>query len=533
MSRFILHTKTKEKKYFTYLAAGITSILLIAAGCCALRGIGTARAKSREMVLIYTEEELEQYLLDKSSEEYNLNGRYRLEEDLELGWISGSIGTNMEPFTGNFDGNGHVISGLERPLFGVLNQATVENLFLSGAVIQHPFTYFDGERYVDGYGALAAYVVDSTVHNCGMEGEIYVATPSEAEYQAAKASPADAEELKGPGYEEAPKSQEESSPEGGEETEWTPGDGAGNNTEEVIQDNIGKEDGAEAEESESTQPETESLWETETSVNSQESEGVSADSTGEEENTQETQAIQEEETGQEKQTDDQTVQEEAGQEETGQEETEQKEGGQTDSNTEAAVPIETVGYQPHERQNLTMKTYAVVDSQVAASVSSSGAEQPDAIGPGMEPGNPVPFISTPSDAAPYDMTVSETVPLETTIFDATPFDANELENQIEYVGNPNGDMFILVTAERIAAGGLVAQTAGKTLISNSFSLVTAGSGVTEVETYAGGFVGILGGETRAENSYASGLVDSNGVTGGFTAVNEGTIEHCFSTMTIG
>ena len=57
MSRFILHTKTKEKKYFTYLAAGITSILLIAAGCCALRGIGTARAKSREMVLIYTEEE--------------------------------------------------------------------------------------------------------------------------------------------------------------------------------------------------------------------------------------------------------------------------------------------------------------------------------------------------------------------------------------------------------------------------------------------------------------------------------------------
>ena len=181
MSRFILHTKTKEKKYFTYLAAGIACILLIAAGCCALRGIGTARAKSRETVLIYTEEELEQYLLDKSSEEYNLNGRYRLEEDLELGWISGSIGTNVEPFTGSFDGNGHVISGLERPLFGVLNQATVENLFLSDVVIQHPFTYFDGECYVDGYGALAAYIVDSTVHNCGMGGEIYVATPSEAE----------------------------------------------------------------------------------------------------------------------------------------------------------------------------------------------------------------------------------------------------------------------------------------------------------------------------------------------------------------
>ena len=525
MSRFILHTKTKEKKYFTYLAAGIACILLIAAGCCALRGIGTARAKSRETVLIYTEEELEQYLLDKSSEEYNLNGRYRLEEDLELGWISGSIGTNVEPFTGSFDGNGHVISGLERPLFGVLNQATVENLFLSDVVIQHPFTYFDGECYVDGYGALAAYIVDSTVHNCGMGGEIYVATPSEAEYQTAKASPADAEELKGPGYEEAPKSQEESGPEGEAETEGTPGGGAGNNTEEVIQDDTGKEDGdgAGAEESESTQPETESLWETETSVTSQESEDVSADSSEGEENTQETQTAKEDETGQENQTAEETVQEETGQEEE----------IQTDSNTEAAVPMETVGYQPHERQSLTMKTYAVVDSQVAAVASASGAEQSAEIGPGVEPENPVPFISTPSDADPYDTTVSETVPLETTIFAATPFDANELENQIEYVGNPNGDMFILVTAERIAAGGLVAQTAGKTLISNSFSLVTAASGVTEVDTYAGGFVGILGGETRAENSYASGLVESSGVTGGFAAVNEGTIEHCFSTMTIG
>ena len=35
---------------------------------------------------IYTEEELEQYLLDTASEESNLNGKYRLEEDLDLGW---------------------------------------------------------------------------------------------------------------------------------------------------------------------------------------------------------------------------------------------------------------------------------------------------------------------------------------------------------------------------------------------------------------------------------------------------------------
>ncbi|EHI58728.1 hypothetical protein HMPREF9473_03421, partial [, partial [Hungatella hathewayi WAL-18680] len=38
--------------------------------------------------------------MDEESEEYNLNGRYQLEEDLELGWLWKSIGTNVEPFTG-------------------------------------------------------------------------------------------------------------------------------------------------------------------------------------------------------------------------------------------------------------------------------------------------------------------------------------------------------------------------------------------------------------------------------------------------
>ena len=213
MSHFILHTKAKEKRYLT---AGIVCVLLAVAGCCALHAVGTARAKSRETVLIYTEEELEHYLLDKESEEYNLKGRYRLEADLELGWLEGSIGTNVEPFAGNFDGNGHVISGLERPLFGVLNKARVENLFLSDALILHPFTYFDGEKYVDGYGALAAYAVDSAVENCGMNGEIHMATPTEAEYQVAIASAADADEQKGPGYEAVEKTQGESHPAGGE-----------------------------------------------------------------------------------------------------------------------------------------------------------------------------------------------------------------------------------------------------------------------------------------------------------------------------
>ena len=85
MSHFRLHTKGKERNY---LLAGVVCILLaMAVAGYVAHSIGTARAKSRETVLIYTEEELEQYLLDTESEEYNLNGKYRLEEDMDLGWL--------------------------------------------------------------------------------------------------------------------------------------------------------------------------------------------------------------------------------------------------------------------------------------------------------------------------------------------------------------------------------------------------------------------------------------------------------------
>ncbi|EHI60397.1 hypothetical protein HMPREF9473_01628, partial [, partial [Hungatella hathewayi WAL-18680] len=105
MSHFRLHTKSKGIRRQNVLIMGIICVLAAAAAGYGIHSMGTARAKSRETVLIYTEEELEQYLLDRESEEYNLNGRYRLEADLELGWLKESIGSNLEPFTGTFDGN--------------------------------------------------------------------------------------------------------------------------------------------------------------------------------------------------------------------------------------------------------------------------------------------------------------------------------------------------------------------------------------------------------------------------------------------
>ena len=103
MSHFRLRTKKRERNF---LLMGMAGILVVAAGCLMVHSIGTVRAKSRETVLLYTEEELEQYLLDEDSEEYNLNGKYRLEEDMDLSWLYQSIGTNIEPFTGSFDERG-------------------------------------------------------------------------------------------------------------------------------------------------------------------------------------------------------------------------------------------------------------------------------------------------------------------------------------------------------------------------------------------------------------------------------------------
>ena len=57
MSHFRLHMKEKEKHYLLAAAAGI--LLAVVVSGYVAHSIGTARAKSRETVLLYTEEELE------------------------------------------------------------------------------------------------------------------------------------------------------------------------------------------------------------------------------------------------------------------------------------------------------------------------------------------------------------------------------------------------------------------------------------------------------------------------------------------
>ena len=589
MSRFRLHTKREERNYRNYVLIGIAGILAVLAGIYAVHSIGTAGAKSRETVLLHTEEEFEQYLLYQDSEDYNLNGRYRLEEDLDLSWLYQSVGTNVEPFTGSFDGNGHVISGLGRPLFGVLRDAKVENLYLSDAVIENPFTYYDGEHYVDGYGALAAYAVNSRIINCGMNGEIRTASPSEAEYLLEKASPSDADEEKGPGIQGpggamdgvAGGDKESASQEVGPGVETTERSGedagpgienetgtgaesvnvteseSGSGVEDTSQpageetspqnesDGNGPADteGAEAVRPSETPQETsqESSWESETGSSgnppADATDGESGQAGGTEGAGAGETAVEERNTepADTKPTD-------AGAADTKPEDTRPADTGSADTQpTQSVIPdsqlvqsdfvhidiasAETVGYRPVERQ-LLAKTSLLVDTDLAG---PSGATPSDAEettgqeGPGFTDQSPTEKespIATPSDADSVE-TGSEN------------HKEPQPEEEPQYIGNPNGDIIILVTAERVTAGGLVAQTAGETLLSNSFALITIGSFLEEPESYTGGLCGILGEGTRTENSYVSGLSDSDGVNGGFAAVNDGHIENCYSTVTLG
>ena len=69
MSHFVLYKRTKREMRLRYLALGAVCILAAGLVGMGLHSIGMARAKSREVIPIYTEEELSRYLLDKESED--------------------------------------------------------------------------------------------------------------------------------------------------------------------------------------------------------------------------------------------------------------------------------------------------------------------------------------------------------------------------------------------------------------------------------------------------------------------------------
>ena len=84
----------------------------------------------------------------------------RLTADITISDTWQGIGTESQPFSGIFDGNGHSVSGLScqssySGLFGVVKNATIHNLTVSGS--------FSNGQYM---GGIAGMAISSTIDNC-------------------------------------------------------------------------------------------------------------------------------------------------------------------------------------------------------------------------------------------------------------------------------------------------------------------------------------------------------------------------------
>ena len=538
MSHFRLHSKTKGKDRLGYLIIGIVCVLAVGGIGYAAHSIGTASAKSREKILIYTEEELEQYLLDEESEEYNLNGRYQLEEDLELGWLWKSIGTNVEPFTGSFDGNGHVISGLTRPLFGVMKKASVENLFLSETMITNPCTYYDGEHYVDGYGALAAYVVDSEIANCGMGGEIQASNPVETWYQIEKASPAEALEWK---ELETPEEVTEAviGPAGDETPERTetevkgPGvaGGAGNGgAESSVEESSQMENG---------QPESSSSENSQTESSS--SEGSQFESSSSESGQLESSSSESSQPGSSPSESGQSESSPSGSGQPGDSPSENAQPG--GSLSENSQPESGSSENSQHESNLSESSQSGNHQEESAQTDKTQADnsinEPDE--------EPETVALQKIDRQYRMMKLSEVIgpDIEADLAEATPSDAQEVykpniatpseaekEKENSYMGGDGEALYLAVTADRVLAGGLIAQLEGTTTVTHCFTCATIITQIEHADTWTGGFAGKLGEAVHLENSYSAGVLDGSDRVGGFVADNHGRIENSYSSTAL-
>ncbi len=562
MSHFRLHSKTKGKDRLGYLMIGIVCVLAVGGIGYAAHSIGTASAKSREKILIYTEEELEQYLLDEESEEYNLNGRYQLEEDLELGWLWKSIGTNVEPFTGSFDGNGHVISGLTRPLFGVMKKASVENLFLSETMITNPCTYYDGEHYVDGYGALAAYVIDSEIANCGMGGEIQASNPVETWYQIEKASPAEAlerkeletteevtEEVIGPAGDETPE---------GTETEVR-GPGVGGGAEN------GGAEGSQPESSveESSQVESGQFESSFSGSGQLESSSSESSQPGGSPSESSQSGSNPSESGQSGSNPSESDQSGSSPSESGQSGSSPSESGQSgnrpsENSQPGGSPSENSQSGNRPSENSQPESSSLENSRPESNPSEnvqSGKHQEESVQTDKtqadnsidEPDEEPETVALQKIDRQYRMMkLSEVIgpDMEADLAEATPSDAQEVhepntatpseaeeEQENSYMGGDGEALYLAVTADRIAAGGLIAQMEGTTTVTDCFTCATI---ITQIDadTWTGGFAGRLGEAVHLENSYSSGVLDGCDRVGGFVADNQGRIENSYSSTAL-
>jgi len=98
--------------------------------------------------------------------------KYKLMYDIRLSGDWEPIGTWDVPFTGTFDGNGYIVSGMQiynvkgeyAGFFGVVSGATIKNFTLEDVDIDVDAKYV---------GAIAGHIEDSTITDCYSSGNIY------------------------------------------------------------------------------------------------------------------------------------------------------------------------------------------------------------------------------------------------------------------------------------------------------------------------------------------------------------------------
>ncbi|WP_343207842.1 GLUG motif-containing protein [Anaerolentibacter hominis] len=115
-------------------------------------------------------EDWEKYLGKNADPEY-LSWDYTLDfpgESCDFSGLTASVGTSKAPFTGSLEGNNKRITGLTKPLFLYMNDASVSNLILAGDISEF------SSNYVGMLAGTIAGESGTSIVNCHVFGSISV-----------------------------------------------------------------------------------------------------------------------------------------------------------------------------------------------------------------------------------------------------------------------------------------------------------------------------------------------------------------------
>jgi len=142
-----------------------TVIFAVLMAFCVIAFIASAHSaettpeKSGTAYIITNREELEWFRNQVNKGENSIDAI--LDADITVSNWS-SIGTSSYKYRGTFNGNGHTIRGLSKPLFGYVNSGKIENLRVQGNVTSYDYS-----------GGICGYIVSSgSITNCVNEASV-------------------------------------------------------------------------------------------------------------------------------------------------------------------------------------------------------------------------------------------------------------------------------------------------------------------------------------------------------------------------